>query len=170
MFVQSVDGYLRHAALQAMKIGDFGMSRFVGADEIMTALGPQHLSRNLTVDVIGTAHYASPELLNDEVWLHELILQAAICRLAVQASLTSNGCMSSCIATCCLNARPVRLRPCYREVEFQYSLCWQHDVRVLATWAVLLGDMQRPSHLQPSRCCPSCCSCWKTCRRTRGGT
>ncbi len=50
-----------------MKIGDFGMSRFVGADEIMTALGPQHLSRNLTVDVIGTAHYASPELLNDEV-------------------------------------------------------------------------------------------------------
>ena len=33
----------------------------------MTALGPQHLSRNLTVDVIGTAHYASPELLNDEV-------------------------------------------------------------------------------------------------------
>ncbi len=54
-------------AVQAMKIGDFGMSRFVGADEIMTALGPQHLSRNLTVDVIGTAHYASPELLNDEV-------------------------------------------------------------------------------------------------------
>ncbi len=53
--------------LQVMKIGDFGMSRFVGADEIMTALGPQHLSRNLTVDVIGTAHYASPELLNDEV-------------------------------------------------------------------------------------------------------
>ena len=55
------------SAVQAMKIGDFGMSRFVGADEIMTALGPQHLSRNLTVDVIGTAHYASPELLNDEV-------------------------------------------------------------------------------------------------------
>ena len=52
-----------------MKIGDFGMSRFVGADEIMTALGPQHLSRNLTVDVIGTAHYASPELLNDEARL-----------------------------------------------------------------------------------------------------
>lgn len=50
-----------------MKIGDFGMSRFVGGNVVSSPQAQQNLSRNLTVDVIGTAQYASPELLNDEL-------------------------------------------------------------------------------------------------------
>jgi serine/threonine protein kinase len=53
--------------LQTIKIGDFGMSRFVGADSVATATGRRTLNRNLTIDIIGTAHYASPEMLNDEL-------------------------------------------------------------------------------------------------------
>ena len=54
-------------APQTIKVGDFGMSRFVGADSVATATGRRTLARNLTVDIIGTAHYASPEMLNDEL-------------------------------------------------------------------------------------------------------
>ncbi len=50
------------------------MSRFVGADSVATATGPRTLNRNLTVDIIGTAHYASPEMLNDELLVRALLL------------------------------------------------------------------------------------------------
>lgn len=38
-----------------MKIGDFGMSRFVGAGVVNSPQPQQRLSRNLTANVIGTA-------------------------------------------------------------------------------------------------------------------
>ena len=41
--------------LQTMKIGDFGMSRFVGPGAVNVPQTQQSLSRHLTVDVIGTA-------------------------------------------------------------------------------------------------------------------
>ena len=58
---------------QTIKIGDFGMSRFVGADSVATATGRRTLNRNLTIDIIGTAHYASPEMLNDELLVRHSI-------------------------------------------------------------------------------------------------
>ena len=38
-----------------MKVGDYGMSRFVGNAVVKSPQGQQCLSRNLTVDVVGTA-------------------------------------------------------------------------------------------------------------------
>jgi hypothetical protein len=51
------------------------MSRFVGADSVATATGRRTLNR--TVDIIGTAHYASPEMRNDEL-LVRFVLQMRV--------------------------------------------------------------------------------------------
>lgn len=43
-----------------MKIGDFGMSRFVGNSVVNSPQAQQRLSRHLTVDVVGTAQVCIP--------------------------------------------------------------------------------------------------------------
>lgn len=58
--------------VQNIKIGDFGMSRFVGGQAAAEAAKMPVLRRGLTCNVIGTAHYASPELLNDELLVRRL--------------------------------------------------------------------------------------------------
>lgn len=47
------------------------MSRFVGGQAAAEAAKMPMLRRGLTCNIIGTAHYASPELLNDELLVRE---------------------------------------------------------------------------------------------------
>ncbi len=65
---------IHRRAGQTIQNGDFGMSRSVGGDAAEEAAKMLVLRRGLTCNVIGTAHYASPELLVPPLFLSTLCL------------------------------------------------------------------------------------------------